>query len=142
VNEPPPGFMLSPTPLAAALIAMSLLPLPVESRNRWSDEYRAEIVGLPRIRQITNAASALGGSFSLRSALTSTDTHEALSASIALTCRVGRHRYRIVNQDNPENRQYLLRECILCGKIKDGPTTNLPRRDDGAFMNGASPLGG
>ena len=94
------------------------------------------------MKRTTNASSSVAGSFSLRSALTSTDAHEALSTSIALTCRVGRHHYRIVNQDNPENRQYLLRECILCGKIKDGPTTNLPRRDDGAFMNGASPLGG
>lgn len=142
MNQPPPGFIRTPTPLAAALIAMSVLPLPAESRDRWSDEYRAEIVGLPRIRQLTNAASAVAGCFALRSAVKSTDAQSTLFAPTALSCRLGRHRYRIINHDNPENREYLLRECIRCGRIKDGPMANSRRRDDGAFMNGASPLGG
>ena len=69
MSTPPPGFIRTPTPLAAALIALSVLPLPSGSRDRWSDEYRAEIFDLSRSRQILEAASALSGSFALRSAL-------------------------------------------------------------------------
>jgi hypothetical protein len=140
MNELPPEFIRTPTPLAAALIALSVLPLPAESRDRWSDEYRAEIVGLHRTRQIAEAASAVAGSFALRSALRSVDSENVLVPTTAWSCRVGRHRYRTVNQDNPENRKYQHRECVICGKLKEGPAADFPRTDR-PFMGGVSPLG-
>jgi hypothetical protein len=135
----PPGFIRTPTPVAAALISLSVQPLPARSRDRWRDEYRAEIVDLARTRQVREAASALAGCFALRSAL-----HAADSTAIAVTatrwpCRLGRHHYRTVNQDNPENRKYRMKECIHCGKIKEGPDADYPRVDR-PFMGGVSPL--
>jgi hypothetical protein len=139
VNELPPGFIGTPTPVAAALIALSVLPLPAKSRDRWRDEYRAEIVGLPRIRQVAEAASALAGALNLRSALIAGDADSVFTPATTWSCRVGRHRYQTVNQDNPENRKYQLRECISCGKIKEGPSADFPRTDR-PFMGGVSPL--
>jgi hypothetical protein len=133
MNEPPPGFIRTPTPLAATLIALSVLPLPAESRERWSDECRAEIVELHRIRQVTVAASSLAGSFALRAALKADSENPAMS--INLSCRIGRHHYRTVNQDNPENRGYQYRECIMCGKTKEGTAPDFPRSDR-PFMGG------
>jgi len=135
VNELPPGFIRTPTPLAAALIALSVLPLPATSRDRWSDEYRAEIFGLNRTRQVAEAASALVGSFALRSALKATDSDSILTTTTGWSCRVGRHHHQTVNQDNPENRKYQQRECITCGKIKEGPADAFPRTDR-TFMGG------
>ena len=134
MNEPPPGFIRTPTPLAAALIALSVVPLPSGSRDRWSDEYRAEIFGLSRIRQIAEAASALSGSFALRSALKADPEGSPATATIR-SCRIWRHRYQTINEDNPENRRYQHRECVICGKIKEGPTTDLPRSER-SFMGG------
>ena len=135
MNELPPGFIRTPTPLAAALIALSVLPLPAESRDRWSDEYRAEIFGLHRTRQVAEAASALAGAFTLRSALKTVDSETMPTTATGWSCRVGRHRYQAVNQDNPENRRYQQRECITCGKIKEGPAADYPRTDR-PFMGG------
>jgi hypothetical protein len=134
MNEPPPGFIRSPTPLAAALIALSVLPLPSGTRDRWSDEYRADIIDLSRTRQIGEAASALAGSFALRSALTA-DPVGSPVITTSWSCRIGRHRYQTVNEDNPENRRYQHRECVICGKIKEGPTADFPRTER-SFMGG------
>ena len=135
MSELPPGFIRTPTPLAAALIAVSVLPLPAQSRDRWRDEYRAELVGLPRTRQVAEAASALAGALNLRSALTATDPDSALNPRTPWSCRFGRHRYHTINQDNPEYRKYRHRECIACGKIKEGPAADYPRTDR-KFMGG------
>ena len=50
-------------------------------------------------------------------------------------CRLGRHHFRSVNQDNPENRQYQYRECVTCGKLKEGPSADFSRTDR-PFMGG------
>jgi hypothetical protein len=134
MNAPPPGFIRTPTPLAAALIALSVIPLPTGSRDRWSDEYRAEIFGLSRTRQIAEAASALSGSFALRAALKADPDGNPVTTTSRF-CRIGRHRYQIINEDNPENRKYQHRECVICGKINEGPTTDLPRSER-SFMGG------
>jgi len=34
-------------------------------------------------------------------------------------CRLGRHRWLVVNDDNPEQRKNTHRECSRCLKIKD-----------------------
>lgn len=135
MSEPPPGFIRTPNPLAAALIALSVLPLPTGSRDRWSDEYRAEIFGLPRTRQIMNAASVLAGALTLRSALKAGDSESVFATATSWSCRLGRHHFRSVNQDNPENRQYQYRECVTCGKLKEGPSADFSRTDR-PFMGG------
>ena len=135
MSEPPPGFIRTPNPLAAALIALSVLPLPTGSRDRWSDEYRAEIFGLPRTRQIMNAASVLAGALTLRSALKAGDSESVFAAATSWSCRLGRHQFRSVNQDNPENRQYQYRECVTCGNLKEGPSADFSRTDR-PFMGG------
>lgn len=134
MNEPPPGFIRTPTPLAAALISLSVLPLPSGSRDRWRDEYRAEIFGLSRTRQLVEAASALSGSLALRSALVA-DPEGSPVTTTSRSCRIGRHRYRTVNEDNPENRRYQHRECVVCGKIREGQTSDFPRTER-SFMGG------
>lgn len=134
MNEMPPGFIRTPTPLAAAFIGLSVLPLPANSRDRWRDEYRAEIVELQRTRQIAAAASALAGSLSLRVALKTGSENPAMA--IKLSCRIGFHHYQVVNQDNPENRGDQYRECISCGKIKEGAATADFPRSDRPFMGG------
>ncbi len=134
MNARPPGFIRTPTPLAAALIAMSVLPLPSGSRDRWSDEYRAEIFDLSRTRQILAAASAMSGSFALRSALIA-DPEGIPARMMSRSCRIGRHRYQTINQDNPENRKYRYRECVNCGKFKEGPTADFPRTER-SFLGG------
>lgn len=126
--------------MAAALISLSVLPLPAESRDRWRDEYRAEIVGLTRRRQVREAVSALAGCLALRSALRAADATAIAVTATRWPCRFGRHHYRTVNQDNPENRQYRMKECIHCGKIKEGSDADFPRVDR-PFMGGVSPLG-
>lgn len=134
MNQPPPGFIRTPAPLAGALIALSVLPLPAESRDRWRDEHRAEVVGLPRTRQVVEALHALAGSFALRSALKA-NSERVPAPATDWFCRVGRHRFRTVNQDNPENRRYQQRECVTCGKVKEGPAADFPRPDR-PFMGG------
>lgn len=134
MKEVRPGFVRTPTPLAAALIGLSVLPLPAESRDRWSDEYRAEIVGLHRTRQVAAAASALAGSLALRAALKTES--ENPTVAIKVSCRIGFHHYQVVNQDDPENRGYQYRECISCGKIKEGGATADFPRSDRPFMGG------
>lgn len=140
MSEPRPGFVRTPTPLAAALIAASVLPLPAQCRDRWRDEYRAELVDLPRSHQIIQAASALAGSFSLRSAVMATGSKNDALAIKPWSCRLRHHRYYTVNQDNEENRKYQHRECIHCGKIKEGDAADFPRPDR-PFMGGLIPLG-
>ena len=134
MNEPPPGSVRTPTRLAAALIAPSVLPLPSDFRDRWSDEYRAEIIDLSRTRQIGEAVSALSGSFALRSALTA-DPETVPPSRRAGPAESGATVTRGVNEDNPENRRYQHRECVICGKIKEGPTADFPRTDR-SFMGG------
>ena len=58
-----------------------------------------------------------------------------LELSAARVCRIGRHHYQTVNEDNPENRRYQHRECVICGKIKEGPTADFPRTER-SFMGG------
>ncbi len=70
MNEPrSPGFMPTPTPVAAALIGAAVRILPVWARNDYSAEFRAQSWPLPRVRQIIFAASILRGAPALRHAL-------------------------------------------------------------------------
>ena len=119
MNEPAPGFLRTPTPAASALVAISVLTLPAGSRDRYRDEFRAELVILPAGRQITVAASVLAGSVNLRHALQVRDGSDPLAGGRRWVCRLGKHQYVLVNDDNPENRRNMHKECILCDKVKD-----------------------
>lgn len=35
------------------------------------------------------------------------------------TCALGLHRFRLVNDDNPENRRSKHKECTRCGQVRD-----------------------
>jgi len=63
------------------------------------------------------------------------DSGSNLTSTTGWSCRVGRHHYKTVNQDNPENRKYQQRECVTCGKIKEGPAADFPRAER-PFMGG------
>ena len=115
----PPGFLPTPTPAASAMVAITVMILPAGSRDRYRDEFRAELIGLPARRQIGCAASVLGGSVALRSALRSRGIADPLDVRRHWTCRIGWHRYRLVSDDNPENRRNMHRECERCATIKD-----------------------
>lgn len=127
MTERPPGFLAVPTPVAAALVAVGVRLLPADSRERYRSEFRAELCTIPRIRQITEAASLLGGVWALRRVLSEVGTDPGLSDWRSLRCRWGLHRYQLVNDDNPENRKYQHRECVRCGRIRENKDDDFPK---------------
>ncbi|HET9117368.1 MAG TPA: hypothetical protein VFN75_04705 [Pseudonocardiaceae bacterium] len=53
----------------SGLICLAVRMLPVASRHRYSEEFRAELTDLPRHKQFAHAASLLASTFSLRRTL-------------------------------------------------------------------------
>ncbi len=129
---PPPGFLPGPTPLAAVLISVAVRALPTASRNRYHDEFRAELCCLRPGRQLADATNVLLGSLALRRALQEDDV-TALKADRRLGCRIGRHHYRVINGDNTENRSDRHLECVHCGKIKE---IDMYEPSDGSTLGG------
>ena len=113
--------MIGPHPQLPArwLLAVVVLVLPAGSRERYREEFRAEFSELGRLSQVFQAGTLLVGSVSLRKALSGVDVIEDLTASRNVWCRLGRHHYLHVQDDNPEMRGRGYLRCARCGKPKD-----------------------
>ena len=113
--------MIGPRPHAPArvLLALVVLVLPAASRDRYREEFRAELAELPLMSQVFQAGTLLGGSFSLRKALRSVDVIEDLTSARDWRCRLGRHHYLPAQDDNPEMRGRHYLRCDRCGRPKD-----------------------
>ena len=107
-----------PNALAGVLVSVAVRILPTQHRDRYDDEFRADLCCISRTRQIPQAAGLLVGAFALKSALLDADPATADSVTY-WRCRLGRHRYRVVSDDNLENRRSSHLECSRCLKFKE-----------------------
>lgn len=137
MNDVPPGFLPTPGATASALVAISVLALPPACRDRYRDEFRAELVTLRRSRQIVEAVSLVAGSLALRRAVRGREQIDPLMPAKPLSCRLGKHSYVLVSDDNPENRRNMHKECVHCGKVKEIKEYT---RSDGRYIGGL-PMG-
>jgi hypothetical protein len=113
------GPMRRPTPIAGAMVALTVRVLPPGHRDRYDDEFRAELCLLRPRRQIPQATGLLVGAVTLRGALKERDMSIEMNSIKFWKCRIGRHRYRLVTDDNPENRRSSHLECTRCLKFKE-----------------------
>ena len=113
---------LRPTVPARTLIALVVLVLPPDARDRYREEFTTEIAELDRAAQLAQSGSLLIGSISLRNALTDRELADSRSAPADWRCRIGRHRYVVLQDDNPEMRGRAYLRCTRCGKPKDPPS--------------------
>ena len=115
--------MTGPRPRAAArcLIALTVFVLPCDTRERYREEFSTELTELGVVSQLSQAASLLAGSVSLRRALQERDVIVTEQDKKDWRCRIGRHHYVGVQDDNPEVRGHSYLQCTRCGKRKDPP---------------------
>ncbi len=139
MKAPPPGFVSSPTGPASAMVSLSVLALPSRCRDRYRDEFCAELCCLPIGRQILQAAGVLVGAVALRRALKEEDMSISPRPAKHLTCRVGRHHYLLIDDENPEDRRIHHLECRDCGKIKESGPDYQP--SDGRWLAGGLGVG-
>src|SRR6478609_4948156 len=104
--------------LAGAVVAIAVQVLPAAHRDRYSDEFRADLSVLKHGRQLPYAFGALVSAVPLRRAV-KPDSDEAARSVVYWKCRWGRHRWMVVNDDNPEQRKGTHKECRRCLKLKD-----------------------
>jgi hypothetical protein len=111
-------------PIAPArwLISLVVVVLPPDVRDRYREEFSTELAELGRLSQVTQSGSLLMGSISLRNALTDRDLPELGTARVDWRCRMGRHRFVMLQDDNPEMRGRHYLRCTRCGKPKDPPS--------------------
>ena len=108
-----------PGPLSSGLIVVTTRLLPAHARDRYYDEFRADLCYLPWTTRTAHAAGLLLGAFSLRRALKEHPMTTTAPTNVYWKCRIGRHHYRMVNDDNPENRRSTHLECMRCLKFKE-----------------------
>ena len=96
--------------------------LPADARDRYREEFSTELAELGTVSQLVQSASLLVGSVSLRKALTDRDLPDAATVRVDWRCRLGRHRYVVRQDDNPEMRGRRYLRCTRCGKPKDPPS--------------------
>jgi hypothetical protein len=120
--------MIGPQPIAPArwLATLTVLVLPADVRDRYREEFRTELSELGRIAQVPQAMSLLVGAIPLRNALNERDIPDSVSDGRDWRCRLGRHRYVLVQDDNPEMRGRGYLQCVRCGKPKDPPSYGPP----------------
>ena len=133
----PPGFVRTPNAAAAALIWLAVRPLPAAYRDRYRDEFRAEVCCLRSRQQVSEAASVLAGCLRLCRALQEGDMTTGLTHGKPIGCRLGRHHYQTVSGDNAENKRDRHRECLHCGKVKE---LDMYEPSDGRYLGGYGPL--
>jgi hypothetical protein len=116
--------MIGPRPVlpARGLISLTVIVLPSDARDRYREEFGSELSELGALAQISQASSLLFGSIPLRQALRERDVILTAQVKNDWRCRIGRHHYFGVQDDNPEMRGRGYLRCIRCGKPKDPPT--------------------
>ena len=111
-----------PGHLAGGVLTMAILMVPKSQRDRYDDEFRADLYLVNHGRQLPHALGVLAGTLALRRAIHATDAEAAARSVTYWRCRLGRHHYTVVNDDNPENRKSTHRECTRCLKSKKDNT--------------------
>jgi len=104
--------------MAGAVVAIAVQVLPSAHRVRYSDEFRADLSVLKQGHQLPYAFGALVSAIPLRRAVKAGSDGAARSV-VYWKCRWGRHRWMVVNDDNPEQRKGTHKECSRCLKLKD-----------------------
>jgi hypothetical protein len=122
-----PGAMPRVGPIPGTLIRLAVLVLPAEHRTRYDDEFRAELVDVPLPRRSAHALSLLLGAVPLRRALADVGPTTVRAPARAWRCRLGRHRWTMIGDDNPENRRSMHLSCLRCGRNKDIDEYGPPR---------------
>lgn len=105
--------------LAGGVVSVGVRLLPSDHRDRYYDEFRADLCLVPRGRQLGHALGLLAGALPLRRALAEHSQEELPMSHVYWKCRLGRHHYLLVNDDNPENRASTHLECTRCLKLKE-----------------------
>ena len=116
--------MIGPQPIAPArwLVALAVLALPTDARDRYREEFRTELCELGAPAQLAQAGSLLVGAIPLRNALNERDLPDSVVEKPDWRCRLGRHRYVRQQDDNPEMRGRGYLRCVRCGRPKDPPS--------------------
>jgi hypothetical protein len=119
VNAANPQRPAAFLPRHTVRLAAHLLP-DSPARDRYRQEFVAELYGMRRGRQVRHALGVLSRSFALRRAVTGAPT--SLASEVAVTalarknplrCRLNiRHKWQ--EQRNPEGQHYF--RCARCGK--------------------------
>jgi hypothetical protein len=93
--------------------------LPGSTRDRYRQEFLAELYGLGRTRQLRHAFGVLSRSWALRAAINTPSDAAAADMEIVfprrrrpLSCRLNRHRWETFRTD--DGKPYL--RCQRCGK--------------------------
>src|SRR6478752_6414647 len=68
---------------------------------------------------VTLPARQLAGAVSPDPTLKEIDMDDSARSVTSWQCRLGRHTWLVVNDDNPEQRQNTHLECSRCSKIKE-----------------------
>ena len=120
--------MVGPRPIAPArwMIVVTIAVLPADSRDRYREELRTELAEFGWQWQVPQAISLLVGSIALRRALNERDLPDSIVEKRDWRCRLGRHRYVVRQDDNPEMRGRGYLQCVRCGKPKDPPEYGPP----------------
>jgi hypothetical protein len=124
-GERAPLARIRPTAGAAALVVLAARRLPANERERYCEEFRAELCAVTALRQIAVGVSYLFSARSLGRVLA--ENASAWPAYLGprplegnmngiWTCRIGIHRYATVTDgDYPP---VVYKECRHCGKVK------------------------
>jgi len=115
--------MIGPHPVGPArgLIALAVLVLPSDARDRYREEFHTELGELGLLTQLGQSISLLAGAIPLRLALQEQEVIVTPQVKKDWRCRIGRHHYVGVQDDNPEMRGQGYLQCTRCGKPKDPP---------------------
>jgi hypothetical protein len=117
-----------PSRTAVRLVRIAARALPADGRReRYRDEFVAELYGLSTARQLRHAVGVVVLARSLRSALLSAPSPSLLEVAVApvkaarpLLCRLNlRHKWRIDSSEDGGR----FRHCVRCGKdwYRGGP---------------------
>jgi hypothetical protein len=103
------------------MVAFTIALLPRSTRERYREEFRTELAELGVGQQTMQAGSLLVGAVALRRALQDTMGDLEKATPTSLLCRLGRHSYLRLNDDNPERRGMPYLRCVRCGNRFDPP---------------------
>ncbi|MET3807538.1 hypothetical protein ABIB25_004564 [Nakamurella sp. UYEF19] len=129
MSEPPAPRR--PGALAQILIIIAVRAIPRDRRDRYEDEFRADLWLLTPRGQLVHAVSVLAGIIRLRRSL----KENAMRSISNWRCRIGLHHYVVVSDDNAENQKAFHLECTRCLKLKD---TKEYEPSDGKYMSGGT----
>jgi hypothetical protein len=120
--------------------------LPCARRERYRQEFLAELYGLGRARQLRHAATVLSRSWALRAAINTPSEEAAADMEIVfprhrrpLSCRLNRHRWETLRTE--DGTPYL--RCQRCGKDETDifGGTKSGREFDGSYPVPLGPVG-